>query len=225
MINAEARARANGIDYYVNKRNITIRACRNENGDISVERIKGIKQEKKYRIRNILISLIEVIIYTITKQQLIDILDYKLNGLLILFFIWLALILDYFFNSINPKNKPVFKYHAAEHKVLNYWDKYEKITLDCDEIMAMSSISIRCGSTLIVVGLILVTLCSIGILFVPFIILKILWCIISMVVTFYLWANGKCNFLQKMVIREPSIEEVEVAVKGMLQYIEEKKDE
>ena len=34
----------------------------------------------------------------------------------------------------------------------------------------------------------------------------------------YLWANGKCDFMQKYVIKTPGYEEVEVAVLGMYEY-------
>ena len=45
----------------------------------------------------------------------------------ILAFIWFATFLFYFVQTVNPKNIQMFKYHAAEHKALNYWDEYKNV--------------------------------------------------------------------------------------------------
>ena len=97
-------------------------------------------------------------------------------------------------------------------------DKYGKATLDCDEVMKMSSVSWRCGSTIIAVVLVLITLCIVGILFIPWLPLKILWCALSVFITMFLWANEKCNFLQKLALKTPKRAEIEVAVLGMWEY-------
>ena len=101
-------------------------------------------------------------------------------------------------------------------------DKYGKATQNCNEIMKMSSISIRCGSTIIGVFYVLTSLIVLGILFMPGLILKILWCLISIFITLYLWANGKCDFFQKLVLREPGYAEVELATRGLLEYMKMK---
>lgn len=222
---AEAKARIDGIDFYINKKNITICASRNENGEISIVQSNIINQKEKFKISDRLLALFFTIMYLIVKSFIENFGDYRIKVLSFFAFIWLAIITRYLIRAVNPKNEQIFKYHAAEHKVLNYWDIHEKVTLDCNEVRQMNSISIRCGSTIIAVVLVLITICMLGILFIPWIVLKIIWCVVSVFVTFLLWATGKCDFLQKMVIREPGIEEIEVAVQGMFEYIKVKNEE
>lgn len=92
----------------------------------------------------------------------------------------------------------------------------------CEDVMKMSSYSYRCGSTILVVIMTLLTLCICGILYIPTLILKILWIAFSIFITLYLWANNKCDFLQKFVVVEPSYSEVEVAFIGGKDYLKTK---
>ena len=85
--------------------------------------------------------------------------------------------------------------------------------------MKMSSYSYRCGSTILVVIMTLLTLCICGILYIPTLILKILWIALSIFITLYLWANNKCDFIQKFVVVNPSYSEVEVAFIGGKEYL------
>lgn len=55
----------------------------------------------------------------------------------------------------------------AEHKFFNYIDKYKKEPETCEDVMKMSSYSYRCGSTVLVVIMTLLTLCICGILYIP----------------------------------------------------------
>ena len=91
--------------------------------------------------------------------------------------------------------------------------------MDVEKVMNMSSISFRCGSTVLTVGLIFATLFLVGKAFIPWLILKIVWLVISGYIALKLWANGKCDFLQKLVVLPPTYEEVEVAVEGMKEYL------
>lgn len=226
MINmAEAKARENGIDFFANKKNITISATRNEEGEVIVTRMNTIKSNERWNLKIRLIALFWTIVYMAINNTILLNCGTKIHILMFVILMWGIIITHYLIRTTNKKNVQIFKYHAAEHKVLNYWDEYEKTTLDCNEIMKMSSISIRCGSTITAVILILITLAVPGLLFIPYIILKIMWVLISVVITFYLWAYGKCNFLQRLVIREPGIEEVEVAVKGMWEYVSTQTEE
>ena len=101
-------------------------------------------------------------------------------------------------------------------------DKYKKEPETCEDVMKMSSYSYRCGSTILVVIMTLLTLCICGILYIPTLILKILWIAFSIFITLYLWANNKCDFLQKFVVVEPSYSEVEVAFIGGKDYLKTK---
>ena len=85
--------------------------------------------------------------------------------------------------------------------------------------MEMDSISFRCGSTIVAVVLIFATLVAIGCIIFPWLIVKIIWFAASVYFTLWLWANGKCDFFQKMVLIEPSKEEIEVAAFGVWEYV------
>lgn len=69
------------------------------------------------------------------------------------------------------------------------------------------------------VGLIFATLFLVGKAFIPWLILKIVWLVISGIYCFKIMANGKWYFLQKLVVLSPTYEEVEVAVEGMKEYL------
>lgn len=73
--------------------------------------------------------------------------------------------------------------------------------------------------TVLTVGLIFATLFLVGKAFIPWLILKIVWLVISGYIALKLWVNGKCDFLQKLVVLQPTYEEVEVAVEGMKEYL------
>jgi len=215
---AEARSYNNGIDFYVSKKNITISVRRNTNGDIIVEKHNtknGLQKAKSSPLIRAVLLLLSILFALIIKNSI----SFKIEMLITLAFIWSCIILYYLVISKNSNNLNCFKYHAAEHKVLNYMDKYGKATQDYNEIAKMSSVSLRCGSTVIVVVCMLITLFVTGILFIPLIILKILWCIISAFITMYLWANGKCNFLQKLILQEPGPAEIEIAIRGLWEYV------
>ena len=143
----------------------------------------------------------------------------KIQILGVIAIIWLGIICYYFFSSKTPDMVQSHKYHAAEHKVLNYVDKNGKAPENCDELMQMSSVSYRCGSTIIAVIMILLTLCISGFVCIPMLFFKIIWIAISIFITLYLWANGKCDFLQKFVIEEPTYDEIEVALLGVKEYL------
>lgn len=218
---AEARSYNDGIEFYVHDKNISIRLTRNLNGDIviskhnAINRFEKVKNSQINRLVSIAISILFTFIFYYCNS-------YKIQIIAILALIWIYTFVYYFVNSKNSNKFMLFRYHAAEHKVLNYMDKYGKATQDFYEIMKMPSISIRCGSTIIVVVYVLISLFVIGILFMPWIILKILWCIISIFITLYLWANGKCNFLQKLALKEPGYAEVELATRGLWEYMKMK---
>lgn len=217
---AEARSHDNGIDFYINSKNITIKATRNEEGNIVVTKENFISPVKKTKTNPLILLAISILFSIIVSN--ID--NWKLDFVVILVFAWIIVTGVFIIRSKNTKNEQSFRYHAAEHKVFNYWQKHEKLPIDCNDVQKMSSISYVCGSTLIAILLIFVTLSSLGLLFIPSIILKILWVLGSIFITFYLWAIGKCDFFQKLVLRKPTIEEVEVAVCGFCEYIKLKNE-
>ena len=221
---AEARSRKDGIDFFINEKNLTISAERTAEGKVVItkenhikplERVRGIK----IKMMCFMLSLVIAAVYSSIEKNGYG---HKAIILLILASLWSIAFGYYLIQTKDENNKQTFRYHAAEHKALNFWDKYKKTPETVEDVMKMNSISWRCGSTVLAVVLLFVTLVSFGFLFVPFLILKITCAALSAYLTMYLWANGKCNFFQKMVILEPSFEEVEVAMECMKVYLDSK---
>lgn len=212
----EARSFDEGIEFY--GKNTVIVATRQE-GKIVISKSESSRLKDKKTKAIPYGSLLFAITGTLISNNQAFLENSKIQMLGILALIWFGIICYYFFNSKKTNMVQSHKYHAAEHKFLNYVDKYDKEPENCEEVMKMSSISYRCGSTVIAVIMILLTLCISGCLWIPTIVLKIVWIAISIFATLYLWANGKCYFLQKFVIEEPSYDEVEVAFLGGKEYL------
>lgn len=226
---AEARSFDEGIEFYSKD---TVVSIKRQEGKVIILKSKGSKLHDKKTQQTIYVSLFFAITATLVSKipsilkspELYNLFENsKIHTLLVLAAVWLLVLSYYFFESLIPAKIQSHKYHAAEHKALNYTDKYNKAPENCEEIMKMSSISYRCGSTAIAVILILATLCISGATLIPWWILKIVWFGISAYITLYLWANGKCDFLQKLVIAEPTYEEVEVAFIGITEYLKANK--
>lgn len=214
-----ARSFDKGIEFY--GKDIVIVATRQE-GKVIISKSKfSCLKDKKNRTVSY-VALLFAIIGTPVFKYLSILENSKIKILGVVVLIWLGIICYYFFSSRTSDRVQANKYHAAEHKVLNYLDKYGKAPENCDELMKMSSISYRCGSTFLVVIMILLTLCIGGFLYIPILVFKIVWIAISIFITLYLWANGKCDFLQKLVIEEPTYDEVEVAFLGAKEYFKQK---
>lgn len=217
----EARSFNEGIEFY--GKDIVIVATRRNNKVIILKsKNSNLKNKKNYAI-SYGGSLLFAIIGGLVFKYLPLLENSKIQIFGVVAFIWLGTICYYFFNSKNPNNVQAYRYHAAEHKFLNYVDKYDKAPKSYDELMKISSISYRCGSTILVVIMILLTLCISGFLYIPMLVFKIVWIAISIFITLYLWANNKCNFLQKLVIEEPTSKELEVVFLGGKEYLKYEK--
>ena len=218
MYIAEARAYNEGIEFYPkNGKVIFAKRC---NGKVVESRNSSYSEKKensfKSKIFLLFFCAVNVVIFSIIGKLKIP----NIEVILVALLVWEVVLFFYIERNKNKNNTQSFKYHAAEHKVLNYVDKYGKnAVLDVEKVMNMSSISFRCGSTVLTVGLIFATLFLVGKAFIPWLILKIVWLVISGYIALKLWANGKCDFLQKLVVLPPTYEEVEVAVEGMKEYL------
>lgn len=220
---AEARSFDNGLEFYLHEKNMTLSVMRTPTGEIdisTVNYIKGFKREKNSICNSIAAFFIALLFVSLQASSLH--LGYKI--LIMLAIVWIATFGLYYSMFKNSKKANSYKYHAAEHKVLNYIDKFGEATDDVDKVMKMSSFSIRCGSTIVAVIYVLLTLIILGIVLIPGIILKILWIAFSIYATLYLWANGKCYFFQKLAIIEPTYAEVELATIGLCEYLKLKHD-
>ena len=216
MYVSEARSFDKGIEFY-GKEVVIVATRQDDKVIISKSKFSQLKDQKKHTVSYG--SLLFAMIVTLFFKCLPILGNSKIQILGVIAIIWLGIICYYFFSSKTPDMVQSHKYHAAEHKVLNYVDKNGKAPENCDELMQMSSVSYRCGSTIIAVIMILLTLCISGFVCIPMLFFKIIWIAISIFITLYLWANGKCDFLQKFVIEEPTYDEIEVALLGVKEYL------
>lgn len=227
MESLTARSYNDGIDFFANGTDTIISARRTEDGKIvvtknSTRQRQKEKKSKWLRAIKVMGLLVLAIVYSWLRAFCISMNWDKFSVSLLLPLMWMGVWTYYYIVRKNPKTPNLSKYHAAEHKVLNYCDQYGKQKwqeMNCDKVMKMSSISIRCGSTVIAVVLVFITMLLPGVIYIPWVPLKLIWGAVSSIATMCLWANGKCNFLQKMVLEEPEAEEVELAILGMKECI------
>ncbi len=151
---AEARSFDKGIEFYCKE--IVIDATRQDN-KVIISKSKlsklGGKENRTISYGALLFSIIGTLVSKFS--PFFENSKIQVMGIVVLS--WLGVICYYLFNSRTSKQSN--RYHAAEHKVLNYIDKYGKEPENCDEVMKMSSVSYRCGSTILVVIMLLLTLC------------------------------------------------------------------
>lgn len=215
-----------GIDFSVKdgKKRYVVCARRNSNGEVETTIKNGYEWVESRSFRDYIICAVLSVLITLTcfffKNQTTEIM--KIIGwLIVLGIIWVALIVASYLDSKDPKKVASARYHSAEHKVLNYYHKYSRLPQSTFEIANRSSVYVICGSTVIVVILLFGSLSLISVVAFPFIILKILGVIASMVGTFYLWVHGKCNFIQKFYLKPPTEAELELAICAMKKLAED----
>ena len=218
----EAKAFSDGIDFHVLKQNMVISARRDENGDVSIT--KHLPREHHTDPMKNLEGIVVILLFSLVLSFILNsVSNDRLKVCITLVALWAGTFAYYFYQSKKKSAFSSYRYHAAEHKALNYLDRYEEAPIDIYFLVNTSSYSVRCGSTMVAVLEALVTLFALSITFLPFIWLKVLGCVLGLVIVFFLWAFDLLNFFQKFVIQEPSLAEVEVAYEGLKAYVEERK--
>lgn len=216
----EARAYHDGVDFYAD--NIIIRVKRDANGEVKATREKWRKLNKR-SFCGYFLGFMFFFFYCIILNYL-SFVNSNLACVLLLVMGWLFAFIFYYTQSQEPSNEMVFKYHAAQHKILNYLKKYDVVNIECDKVMKMNSFLDKCGSNFIAIVLIEATCITIGHLIFSWVIANIIWLIGSLILTYYLWNNGKCDFFQKLTILEPSREEIEVVCVAVREYVKLKSE-
>ncbi len=220
----EARAFRDGIDFYLPKKKLVISARRDFDGEVTVTKHTN-RSEITHPVQTLQLIVVVIVCAAVLSILLMHISIPQLRTVITLAVMWLGSFAYYFYKSKCKEEYSSYRYHAAEHKALNYLDRYQEAPLDVYFLKNTSSYSVRCGSTMIAVVCSLITLVTLSITFLPFTWLKVIGCVLSLVVVFFLWALDLLNFFQKFVIIEPTIEEVEVAYEGLKEYVKELKAE
>lgn len=213
-IKYEASSRSNGIDFFVPSKNITLCVSRKESGEIETHIVKGLIKNKVPMVGKIM-ALVCAIIYASLGSKFKFLLEPRSLFFCFSFFIGVYYFCSSFF--IKKNNEDFRKYHAAEHRVLNYKDKYNRLPERIDDLRNISNISIRCGSTVFIVCYFTINIIAIIIELVPSIILKLICIIASLFVNLYFWSNGYFDFIQKMLVKNPDDEMLELAIYGLIE--------
>lgn len=125
--------------------------------------------------------------------------------------------------SRKQKRKNLYKFHSAEHMVLNAYRKLDRVP-SLEEIYNYSRFSNSCGTnstTQIVVSFILMFGCT----FIPNPLYMILGIISVNVIVLILLQCGFLNFLQKFNTITPTDKELAVAIAGLNVWFENEKKE
>lgn len=159
-----------------------------------------------------------LVVWTINKNPIL--------GIRILFMGYTFMILSVFVITTfieRKKEKNAYKFHSAEHMVLNAYRKLKKVP-SLEEIREYSRFSNSCGTnvtTQMAMSFTLMFLCTfisnplyrlIGMLFANIIVIILLQC-------------GFLNFLQKYTTITPTDKELSVAIAGMNVWLENEKKE
>jgi uncharacterized protein YqhQ len=211
-----ALSHKNGIDFFVKKRKTIIHMTKKPDGKIEMEKFSNPFKVRRIEFGNPLKLIMIVFILLLPKLFM----DLKGNSLIIfgLVCLWVFNTLSAYLDYIYPPLKARAKFHAAEHKAFNYLEKFRKPPTSIEELAKMPSIAKECGTSTRVMNLALISLFAFGIMYIPTTPFKVLWCLISLLVVYYLWDTDKLNFIQKMTIAEPSESELELAMIGITEY-------
>lgn len=126
---------------------------------------------------------------------------------------------SYKLKSKKSKRYSLGKFHAAEHMVINAYEKLQRVPT-IEEIKNFSRFSKYCGSTDILFKITLYTIISLIIVFSPteniffsLIIIGIVYFILNI-----LKKLGVLNFLQILVTNKPNNKELELAIEGVKSF-------
>lgn len=121
------------------------------------------------------------------------------------------------------KEKNAYKFHSAEHMVLNAYRKLKRVP-SLEEIREYSRFSNSCGTNAItqrVMNFTLIFLCT----FISNPLYSIIGMLSANIIVFVLLECGFLNFLQKCTTIIPTDKELSVAIAGMNEWFENEKKE
>ncbi len=202
-----------------------ISAKRLENGEIITSIKNDYTNVKRFSAkRNIISAISSILIVGVAyflKYHGIE-LSASVSCIGVLFVFWTALTAFCYHEGKKESNDAVTKYHSAEHKVLNYYYRKFELPSKVDDIELEQNIYVFCGATVIVAMFMCISLIALSIF-----VFQIRWSIgiiVSSLLTVFLLAKGKCNFIQKFFLKTPTRKELEVAIQAMNALAEFEKD-
>lgn len=225
----KAEAMKNGIVIYSNRhRGYGAISTVDEFGSIKTKWTKVRRYKKENNKSEIVYTLISLILISIAGGIFFNVIDewvrdyiLEMRVKLISFAcISLCTFMTYSY-ILRKKYKNLFKFHAAEHMVLNAYVELQRVP-SIDEIRKYPRFCNDCGTNA-TCG---ISMCSILMFFCTFIPNQMYMYIAMLfvgVIVFILWQRGFLNFLQKYTTIPPTDEELLVAIAGMEVWLENEK--
>lgn len=204
----------NGFDIWVTcgKKRQVINATRNENGKAYIEctdkpRNQKVESSFKKKVFLVIFSIIMSLIYRRMSMYISD----SMMRIVLVILLWILGYIGVWLYSVNNKNQQLFRYHAVEHMVISYYENHKRAPKNIDDLLEENKISITCGSTLSVVILLLISNIFIVLPILPNnFFFKVMFILLALTIPLGLWIYDRLNFIQKLVVKDPTNEELEL---------------
>lgn len=121
--------------------------------------------------------------------------------------------------SKKGNSQSIARYHAAEHMVINCYEKLKRIPT-FEEVKKASRFHKRCGSRVRINNMVMNLLVSLSTVFVAnwSIIFHLVFCILILIFRIFADEKGWLRFLQVFVTAKPSDEDIKLAIEGIKNY-------
>lgn len=203
----------NGQTYVISAKNV--------DGDILIERnsnSNSIREEKADSRKRIIFLSLAVTIFSVLLKVLLKIENDKQFLLLLTSVMWVAVFFYYSVFGKSAKYEPTRKYHAVEHRIWNYFNKYNALPTRDEELWKMRNLYIMCGNNLVSFFMIFFTLCIVISLFSISIWAKGVLIIASLILDFVLLGFEYLNFFQVCMVQDPDDIHIELGVALMKEF-------
>lgn len=140
-------------------------------------------------------------------------------SLLVSFNLFTFIEMSYEMKSKKGSKQSIARYHAAEHMVINCYEKLKRIPT-FEEVKKASRFSKDCGNRVIIHKIVMGSLFSLSLLFfsTQWIIIYFLLCILIAIFGIFADEKGWLRFLQVFVTAKPSDEDIDLAIEGIKNY-------
>ncbi len=215
----KGKSHENGIDlcFAYGEKKYIVSARRDKNGEIYFDdsKVKVSKQKNKDLKRVIVLMLISIpagLLYTVANNSF----GSSIAGILAFALLLVAMYFWMYWQSKKEEKQIVWRYHAAEHMAMNYVQKFKKAPKNIEELSKMNKIYISCGSMVITFIMLSVFAQFVNFILIKHIEINILLMFLSVGILFVMWGKGYFDFIQELVVREPSEKELEVAMAAFI---------
>ncbi len=207
----EAVSKPDGIIFYSNNYPLVgVMSFQDKSGKVQTKKVIRIEQSNRITLREkqikLLLEVMLIVIGAIT------------NIGCFMASIYFVLFVSTHLTIVLKNDKATGKYHAAEHKAIAAYEKYQRVP-NLEEVRTFSRFSPKCGSRFILNGL-AKRICFTIDIYVIFqnIIMGIFLLLIIEMIMYIAKKTGCYKYLQIFVTSKPTDKELEVAIAGLQQF-------